>query len=180
MYENKSSEQGNHFSQCAEQALNAPQSSCCEKSWEIFHSTMEKKIGLVKSGTKSCCLSLVKAGEWALTRFHSEVTLWTSYLRLAAAGLCCVSLLLLLSDAVILTDYFITVKSLLFQQSSAEACGRSHSLYPEFFWRKRTWGGFQTCRTFSLEEEKRSSWKNLKMYFFHDHEGFFFQKNWSN
>lgn len=76
-------------------------------------------------GTKSCWRRHMK-------EFLSKMTFWTAYLWLAAP-----CFLVFPPAAVILTDYFITLKSLLFPQSSPEASGSPHTpLFNAFSSRK--------------------------------------------
>lgn len=92
-------QQGNHFSQCVGQALNAPQ------SW----GNPDLKFSEYNN-----------SWNWAVTQFTVKMTFWTAYLRSAAQcwwGVC------FPPAAVILTDYFITLKSLLFPQSNRRASG---------------------------------------------------------
>lgn len=86
---------------------------------------LKNKIIIVKKLTEAWWRSHMKVTESALTQL---LAFWTAYLWLAASYLCGVSLLLAPFTAVILTDYFITEKSLLFPQSSAGASGIRHSL----------------------------------------------------
>lgn len=95
-----------------------------------------------------------------LTQFHSKMTFRTAYLWLAASCLCFPP-----AAAVILTDYFITVKSLLFIQSRKGASGSP--LFKVSLQENNMRQLLKCCYRFSLKEKRNLCYfKSLKYTFY--------------